>query len=125
MAEAVPSLCSALVKFSELLSAYERSESRVSTFHTSLSVTRGIAIALMYVKPTWTGYVSHDDVLEESREVELDVARLDLRLDDLLRRPQRQHHGLVDFPPLQRKRRVELQIEDRLRDPASWRVHAT
>ena len=74
MAEAVPSLCSALVKFSELLSVYERSESRASTVHTSLSVTRGIAIALMYVKPTWTGYVSHDDVLEESREVELDVA---------------------------------------------------
>ena len=54
--------------------------------------------------PTWTGDVGHDDVLEEPREVELDVAGLDaLRLDDLLRGAQRQHHRLVDLPPLQRE----------------------
>ena len=53
---------------------------------------------------TWTGNVCHDDVLEEPCEVELDVARLDaLRLDHLLRGAQRQHHRLVDLPPLQKR----------------------
>ena len=36
MAEAAPSLCSALVKFSKLLSADERSEGHASTVPTSL-----------------------------------------------------------------------------------------
>ena len=64
----------------------------------------GCCLTDLKESPTWTGNVCHDDVLEESREVELDVARLDaLRLDHLLRRAQRQHHRLVDLPPLQRE----------------------
>ena len=37
MAEAAPSLCSALVQFDKLLSAYERSEGRACTVPTTLA----------------------------------------------------------------------------------------
>ena len=55
---------------------------------------------VLFTGLTWAVEVLEDHVGHEAPDVELDVAGLDLGLDDLLGGAEGEHGGLVQLPPL-------------------------